>query len=864
MIPPARPSQPLRRPLIGLALAFVAGTWGAVMIGNLPPAAAGALSAGLLIFAFLCQAGVSLYRRRQSMGSIGVSAFAVPSRLLPGLITLCLYLAVGAGAWCVAGLKLDDPFPNALAALLEKPRESVEVEGVVAAEPVVRRLAGGVRVLVDFPLRLEAIRRVNPWQKARGTIQITWPVLAGGAYPRYGERWRLAGVLTDNARFPEPELFADTTPQSKIGNLISKIGYPVTNASRPVLDWIKRRYTFWADPAAAACLVPSQGSSLVAACFQMRRKCAATLALGIEHRPEVTGLLQALLLGYRRELPQKPRGDFSLTGTYHIFAISGQHVAILALFIVVLLQSYRISRLRWFWYVAPILAAFTVATGMSASAVRGCLMALLCFLGPLLGRKPDIPSAIALAALIIMGVDPFQLFDYGFLLSFVAVTGLIVMCPPLIERLTPILAADPLRLQPEPRLVRLGRQFIRVVIFLFITSWAAWLATTPLIARWFNLVSPIALLANLIVIPVATLVLLASCLAIVCGLVLPALAEVFNFANVALVSLLLWITDLMARVPYGHAYVRSPPLWSLAVWYGTLLAWVAWRQRIVFGIRRIWLAGPIILFLVLGAGRLGSWKTATMDLLNYGDQPVCFINIPGAGDWLIDTGGRYQARKLIRHLRRQGVDRLQAVILTGADSSRAGGLPELLQAMPIRELWLPPGAEKSRALRGMLEIARNRGVRLRYWTENSLSTAPQSVHINIEPGMFYPTLPVALEFHLSGVAQHAAPTWLLSRGTVALLFIDGGPDSCAAAIRDAHPDFSPKVLIENRMADEHEHKRWGAEDGRPAWRIICVRDLCAGGDSDSQPCDRDLRLVPGQGMRIRLDRSLVRMERLAL
>ncbi|MBU4429414.1 MAG: ComEC/Rec2 family competence protein, partial [Verrucomicrobia bacterium] len=490
----------------------------------------------------------------------------------------------------------------------------------------------------------------------------------------------------------------------------------------------------------------------------------------------------------------------------------------------------------------------TLSTGMSSSAVRGCLMALLCFLGPLVGRKPDIPSAMALAALIILAVDPFHLFDYGFLLSFVAVSGLIVLCPPMLRRVAPALEPDPFRLQPEPKPVHWSRRAFRAVAFLFVTSLAAWLVTTPLVARWFNLVSPVALLANLVVIPITTLVLLAGCLAILFGWAVPVLGEIFNFTNVALVSFLLWITDLMARIPYGHVFVRSPPLWSLAVWYGTLAMWVGWRQR-----AWCWIIAPVLLALSLGAGFLGSRNAVVLDVINWGDGPVCFVNGIGGDDLLINPGSRYHVRKVIRHLRRQGVDGLKAVVLAGAGSSRAGGTPDILQTMAVGELWIPSSAGRSVTLREAREAAREQGVAIRNMTNGAT--------IRLRGGTTWSFLftPADSSAALTGKPLLA---WRLQRGARSVLCADNVSSPMTAGMSALARSLIPTVLIENRMDPDparSSRAAWPAAINSE-WRIICTRLLLQDEPPGTPASSHIIRLAPGQGVRIHLKDTIVRVE----
>ena len=561
---------------------------------------------------------------------------------------------------------------------MDKPREGVELCGVVADDPFVSVPGDGNNRVWSFPLRVETIHRLAFWQMARGTVRVRMRAQPEGRAPHYGERWRLAGVLVDNARLP-PE--------------------------RPITEWINHRYVFSADPTASICLGADRGPRMMAWCFQWRRKAAECLARGIDHRPEIVGLMQALLLGYRHELPEKLRRDFIATGTYHIFAISGQHVAILATFIIVVLQARRVCRVKWFFYVAPVLILFTLSTGLSSSAVRGCLMALLVFLGPLFQRKPDLPSAMALAAILILAVDPLQFCDYGFLLSFGVVAGLIVFCPPMLKPVESWLMPDPWRVEPERKVVRLGRSAARMVALLLVSSLVAWLVSTPLIARWFNLVSPVALLTNLIVIPVSTLVLLAGCLSILCGTWFHWLGEVFNFANVALVSFLLFVTDRMARIPWGHFFVAAPPLWSLLTWFGALVAWLP-----ALGLRKLWLAGPVILALGMLGSVILNGNQMSVDVANFGGMPLCLIKAPMGPAMLVHAGPRFYGRRVVQRLQKQGVNRLAVLVLPVANERYAGGALAILAGCRVSELWCVTTNSPSKVFRQVLDTARAKGV----------------------------------------------------------------------------------------------------------------------------------------------------------
>ncbi|MCX6992260.1 MAG: ComEC/Rec2 family competence protein [Kiritimatiellaeota bacterium] len=731
-----------------------------------------------------------------------------PSSVVYSAVSLfSLHLAILLTAWLAVALSLHNPSGLELASLMDQPREGMEVSGVITDDPFVRAARDGTNRVWSFPLRVKAIRRLPSWQTADGTVQVRLRDRPGNRAPHYGERWRLSGVLVDNARFPD---------------------------ARPVLEWIKSRYSFTADPASGICLADGQGACLMSWCFQGRRKAADCLARGIEHRPEIVGLLQALLLGYRQELPDKLRRDFIATGTYHIFAISGQHVAILALFIIVVLQAQRVCRVKWFLYVAPVLILFTLSTGLSSSAVRGCLMALLVFLGPLLHRKPDLPSAMALAAILILAVDPFQLFDYGFLLSFGVVAGLIIFCPPMLKLVEPWLLPDPWRLEPERPVVQFWRNVARLVALLLVSSLAAWLVSTPLIARWFNLVSPVALLANLIVIPLSTFVLLAACLSVLFGACLPWLGEVFNFANVVLVSVWLWVTDVTARIPLGYFYIASPPVWAILVWFGTLLAWLpgwglhlGWGLHPGWGYRRWWLLGPAVLAVALFGSVILNWNRVSADITNVGNTPVCLIKAPGTAHMLVHAGSRFDGRRTAQRLQQQGVNRLSALVLPAADEHHAGGASNILAIFRVEELWCATTNSRSPLFRQVLATARASSIPIREFTNDAWSAWHGSMGIQYQA--------VSNEF----LVRHGETVLTIGWG----LHLGWG----SATIGRNTPDM---VTLERHNPD-----------GMPTtWHIRCVEP----GEVIPENNDVDgvswIGLAPGEGRRVYLNESGCRVE----
>ena len=429
----------------------------------------------------------------------------------------------------------------------------VELVGMIANDPIQSQGEVESRSSWNFKLRVEKFRQgdSSPWQEAGGTINAYWRSPRKGKAPSYGERWQIPGVLYLSSDMRENRVSLSMQQCHFRGN------------------W------YHAD-----CISAGHGNSFVAWCYEQRHSTAECLSLGIEDFPNHVALLHALILGYRQRLSASIWSNFAFTGTLHIFAISGLHVGMVALIITFALTSFRISRVYWALFLCPLLLIYTIGTGMRASAVRACIMAIVYFAAPLLKRKADGLSTLALACLIILAIAPTQLLDKGFIFSFVVVTGLIVLYRHFEKPLRRLCEPDPLRLQIEPKWIVILRAFGKRIASLTAISCSAWLASAPLSAYFFGQFTPIALPSNLVVVPLAFLIVLTGSLSLILGSWLSLFANLFNHANLALIALLEQVIALMALVPYGSIKVPKPPLFSLCLWYvGLLFAAMWFRSR---------------------------------------------------------------------------------------------------------------------------------------------------------------------------------------------------------------------------------------------------------------------------------------------
>jgi ComEC/Rec2-related protein len=327
---------------------------------------------------------------------------------------------------------------------------------------------------------------------------------------------------------------------------------------------------------------------------RVRYSAAERITRGLGRMQNEKSLILAMTLGFRSDIPRRTMRTFRQAGTIHIFAISGLHVLLIAEIIAWGLGVFGISRKYWVIPLAPTLAAYVFLTGGQPSAMRAGLMATIYYAAPLFGRRSDGLNAIACTALILVPINPEIVTDLGFILSFSMVTGIVIFLPyvqPLLDRLfrpeaaTEALAIDELaagRLPFWKRQVFKARHIplslrIKCAKHIPVAITAA-LVSFPLTAHFFGFCTPYALLANIVVIPLAGYVMKFSAAGLALSCIHPVCAVPANLMAACLAWLMKEISFQTAHLP-GAAPNLQFNTAMLAAWYVSLLLVCAALRR---------------------------------------------------------------------------------------------------------------------------------------------------------------------------------------------------------------------------------------------------------------------------------------------
>lgn len=294
----------------------------------------------------------------------------------------------------------------------------------------------------------------------------------------------------------------------------------------------------------------------------------ALLGLGIvEKRPALAGLLRAMMLGQTHELSDEQHTLFMQSGTMHLFAISGLNIGVIAGALQALLLLLRLPPWPRFLIGTALLWLFVDITGASPSAVRAFAMAAFLQAAFVLHRPGNVLAALVASALAVLLVAPLQVFSASFLMSYAIVAALLLLGLPLgdawVEKWTPWRALPKATWAWWHHAVDWTWRTLAMAVAIGIATTLVSFVTG---VEFFRLLTPGALVANLVLIPAAMAVTLGGFAALMCGLVgFSAGAVLCNHAA----ALMLWLIEALVRASVQLPGAFLPARFS-AGWIGTV------------------------------------------------------------------------------------------------------------------------------------------------------------------------------------------------------------------------------------------------------------------------------------------------------
>ncbi|GAB5410611.1 MAG: DNA internalization-related competence protein ComEC/Rec2 [Balneolaceae bacterium] len=390
-------------------------------------------------------------------------------------------------------------------------------------------------------------------------------------------------------------------------------------------------------------------------------------------------IAKALLLGYKQDLEGESKQAFARAGLSHIMAVSGLHVGFIIApfwFIIPFFWSKKYGRIVGLISLVLILYGYAGITGFSASVVRASVMAGLLTFGKLFNKSPNSINLTGVAAITLLIINPAQLFEVGFQLSFSAVL-IILLILPIIQNVLPYWL----------RLWWYAKPLMVVIVSVVVQ-----LGLYPVQVFYFGEVSLISPVANALFVPLLGLVVPFSLICIFVSSLFPFFGAVLNVPAEFFLLGMNGFVSFSSSLDWAWMKASLPSVLLFPFWIAGIFFIASWR---VPQIRWKWLSVSLFFFAMIQIeGIIQRFENPELrvTIFDVGQGDTALIETPNGKHVLIDTGvwsPGYDSGEaiILPHLKEAGIDKLDAVILSHPHADHIGGVLSLIHGINIEVIY---------------------------------------------------------------------------------------------------------------------------------------------------------------------------------
>jgi competence protein ComEC len=481
-------------------------------------------------------------------------------------------------------------------------------------------------------------------------------------------------------------------------------------------------------------------------------------------------IIAAMTIGDQTEISDAVRDDFNRTGTSHILSISGLHVSMVAatafFLISILLKSseYLMLKLNIIKVAAAssfvLVLLYALIAGMGVTVARSALMASVFLIALMSGKQKDLYNTLALAGLIILIISPEALFDVSFQLSFLAVLSLIYIVP----RFSNI---------PFPAISMLpswAQNIIHYIYMSILVCIAATIGTLPLIIFYFNRISSVTVIANLIAVPLLGTLSLALAMAFVLSaLISMTIAGFFIKLASFFVGISVDIISKLASLSWSSFGFTKPVIPEIIIFYVFIFLLFqfidarcsAETRKGFFAHRPMLLKYLLLLTLIFLAGdavylslKDSFSRNLRITAIDVAQGSSTLLQLPGGKNMLIDGGGRAESNfdigKLViaPYLYHRRISKIDTVVLTHPHPDHLQGLLYIIDNFNVKEVWSSGLRVDDELFMEWEKIIKKKEIKMKY-----LSAQSPRINVNgVEVSILWPLKPILDSANLSPYA----------------------------------------------------------------------------------------------------------------
>jgi competence protein ComEC len=462
--------------------------------------------------------------------------------------------------------------------------------------------------------------------------------------------------------------------------------------------------------------------------------------------PDRAGLASAILLGSSGGLTAEETEPYLLTGTIHVLVVSGMNVAILAAGLYLLMRVGWLPRRAGLAAIMTVVVAYAIVAEFQPPVARAALFAVLACIGAWTGRNGVVFNSLAATALIVLAMNPADLFRAGPQLSFLAVSALIW-----IGMRRSLIRSDPQ--DPLDQLIAAARPwYVRSIIWcgrtigsFVLASLVVWVVTLPLLLSQFHIASPVSVLISPILWVVVFAAMWSGFLMLALGWLIPVVGVWCGAVCAASLGGLEQLVAWAERLPAGHFFAPGPAAWWVIVFYVALLTGMI-RGRAFAPLR--WQVAVLCAWIVVGLipplVRHAQRDALECSFIAVGHGACVLMESPSGEVLLYDAGSlgspEYATQSIASYLWNRGILRIDGIVISHADIDHYNAVPGLLERFTVGTVYVSPmmfDGIDDRQTRGpevLLKAIRAANVPIReIWSGDQLRLDPDTVLHVIHP-----------------------------------------------------------------------------------------------------------------------------------
>ncbi|MBN1383908.1 MAG: DNA internalization-related competence protein ComEC/Rec2 [Elusimicrobia bacterium] len=447
------------------------------------------------------------------------------------------------------------------------------------------------------------------------------------------------------------------------------------------------------------------------AAFLTRRKILSVFRENLT--PKQSAVISGIMLRERAGLDPYLKDIFIDAGVMHVLVVSGLHVGLISLiFFWIFRKIFRLRKKTALVFLIPAVLFYAMIAGFTPPVIRASLMTITVILSFLFSRNISIFQSIALAALIILIINPSALFGASFQMSFITTIGIIYFTPKFF------------------RLTGKTPSVLKWPLGLACVSLSAQISILPLTAYYFNKISIIAIISNLIIPPMVFIVLIFGFAMFFSAFIYSGLLMITSKITGILISIIIFLVDLFANIQYSTITTITPPVYFMVLYY-IIIAGIPKFKNYIW--KRTVITAVCILFVIFAIKSLPHKRPFFITFMDVGLGDAVYCEFPNGSNMLIDGGGSWDpavsydigetvVAPVILHRGRTSID---TVVLTHPHMNHYQGLTAVAKKFKIRRFITTENNSQEDEYRELMAILKKKSV--------PMETVKKSMHLKNGP-----------------------------------------------------------------------------------------------------------------------------------